>query len=205
MMRSIHSIMPSRRLILSYIFDWIVIIAIAAVGGGWNYLRPFHRPFSLVDLSISYPFENHETIPTWLLMVSSLVIPAIIVFFVCLVFVPGPRASKGATKALIWRRKFWEWNTGWMGLALSLALAFMVTQGMKNLFGKPRPDFLSRCQPDRSAFAGSSASDVGSYAAQGFNSIWVLVTSDVCTQTDNDILQDGFRSFPSGHASCKSL
>lgn len=28
-----------------------------------------------------------------------------------------------------------------------------------------------------------------------------LVTIDICTQTDNYILQDGFKSFPSGHSS----
>lgn len=29
----------------------------------------------------------------------------------------------------------------------------------------------------------------------------ILVTIDICTQTDNYILQDGFKSFPSGHSS----
>jgi membrane-associated phospholipid phosphatase len=28
-----------------------------------------------------------------------------------------------------------------------------------------------------------------------------LQTIDICTQTDNYILQDGFKSFPSGHSS----
>lgn len=191
--------LPSKRLILSYIFDWIVIIAIAAVGAGWEYLEPFHRPFSLVDLSISYPFEHHETIPTWLLVVVSLVAPAGIIFVVCLVFVPGPTASRGTPKALIWRRKVWEWNTGWMGLALSLATAFMITQGMKLLFGKPRPDFLSRCQPDYSRLNNSGVRI--SQAGQNFNPEWVLVTSSICTNTDTDILYDGFKSFPSGHSS----
>ncbi|KAF2276095.1 acid phosphatase/Vanadium-dependent haloperoxidase [Westerdykella ornata] len=196
-MRSLNFALPSKRLIFSYIFDWIVIIAIAAVGAAWDGITPFHRPFSLVDLSISYPFETKETIPTWLLVVVSLVIPAAITFIVCLVFVPGPTARKGTPLSLIWRRKVWEWNTAWMGLGMSLATAFMVTQGMKLLFGKPRPDLLSRCQADRSRIA---QTDVGGYA-ESFNALWVLVTSDVCTQTNDDILQDGFKSFPSGHAS----
>lgn len=172
--------------------------AIAAVGGGWEYLKPFHRPFSLVDLSISYPFENDETIPTWLLATVALVVPAAITFIVCIVFVPGPTASRGTPKTLIWRRKLWEWNTAWMGLGLSLATAFMITQGMKLLFGKPRPDLLSRCQPDEQAVQQALVNTVGEI----FNKNWVLVTSDICTNTDDDILQDGFKSFPSGHASC---
>lgn len=91
----------------------------------------------------------------------------------------------------------WEWNTGWMGLALSLAMAFMVTQGMKLLFGKPRPDFLSRCQPDLSRISEFTVNPIG----DDFNSNWVLVTSGICTNENDDILQDGFKSFPSGHSS----
>lgn len=87
-----------------------------------------------------------------------------------------------------------------MGLALSLATAFMLTQGMKLLFGKPRPDLLSRCQPD--------VANVDRYRTGGFgediSARWVLVTSEICQNTDMDILNDGFKSFPSGHASCKS-
>lgn len=191
---------PSVRLITSYVFDWIVIIAIAALGAGWEYVEPFHRPFSPVDLSISYPHQNSEMIPTWLLVVVSLVAPAGIIFLVCLFLVPGPTAERGTPKALIWRRKLWEWNTGWMGLALSLATAFMITQGMKNLFGKPRPDLLSRCQPDLGRIEEFAINPI---VGQAFNQNWVLVTSAIC-QTDNeDLLKDGFKSFPSGHASCK--
>jgi membrane-associated phospholipid phosphatase len=86
-----------------------------------------------------------------------------------------------------------------MGLALSLAVAFMVTQGMKLLFGKPRPDFLSRCNPDLNRIAEFAVNPVG----ERFNPQWVLVTSGICQNRDDDILQDGFKSFPSGHSSCK--
>lgn len=194
-LKSLH--MPSKRLVLSYMFDWLVIIAIAAVGGGWNYITPFHRPFSPVDLNISYPFEEHETIPTWLMAVIGLVIPAAITFLICLILVPGPTATRGTPMALIWRRKAWEWNTAWMGLALALATSFMITQGMKVLFGKPRPDLLSRCAPDLDRISDFAINPVG----DSFNPLWVLVTSDICQNTDDDILQDGFKSFPSGHAS----
>ncbi|KAH6614840.1 PAP2 superfamily-domain-containing protein [Boeremia exigua] len=190
--------MPSVRLVLSYVFDWICIIAIAAVGAGWEFLTPYKRPFSPVNLDISYPFEHNETIPTWLMAVIGLVIPAAVIFLVCIVFVPGPTASRGTSKALIWRRKLWEWNTGWMGLALSLATAFMVTQGMKLLFGKPRPDLLSRCQPDLSRLQETAVNPI---VGVDFNAAWVLVTDAICTNEDEDIMKDGFKSFPSGHAS----
>jgi len=55
---------------------------------------------------------------------------------------------------------------------------------MKNLVGKPRPDLLDRCQPRDFA-----------QAAIGLSNI------TICTQTNQAILTDGFRSFPSGHSS----
>ncbi|KAK8166850.1 PAP2 domain-containing protein [Phyllosticta citrichinensis] len=189
--------LPSKRLVASYVFDWFVIFAMAAVGGGWSTISPYHRPFSLLDLDIAFPHDNTETIPVWLLVVLGLFVPAGIIFLVCLFFVPGPTANKQTPKSLIWRRKFWEWNAGWMGLGLSLATTYLITQGMKNLFGKPRPDLLSRCQPD--------LQNVGDYAVGGFgqdiSNRWTLVNSAICQQQDSGVLDDGFRSFPSGHAS----
>lgn len=88
-----------------------------------------------------------------------------------------------------------------MGLGLSLALAFMFTQGMKNLFGRPRPNLLSRCDPDLSE-AAIAANAVGTYA-RGFAAEWVLVGAGICRETDSDKLDDGFRSFPSGHSSSR--
>ncbi|KAH8731005.1 PAP2 superfamily-domain-containing protein [Phaeosphaeriaceae sp. PMI808] len=174
--------------------------AIAAVGAGWEYIFPYNRPFSLVNLDISYPFQHHETVPTWLLVLVSLVAPAAIIFLVCMVFVPGPTAARGTPKSLIWRRKLWEWNIGWMGLALSLAMAFMITQGMKLMFGKPRPDLLSRCNPDMSKIEEFAITSV----AKGFNQNWVMVNSGICQNPDKSRggeLMDGFKSFPSGHSS----
>lgn len=88
-----------------------------------------------------------------------------------------------------------------MGLALSLALAFFFTQGMKNLFGKPRPDLLARCQPDMSE-AGIARNIVGGFATS-LDPKWVLVGAGICQQSDTSLLNDGFRSFPSGHSSSK--
>ncbi|KAF2842178.1 PAP2-domain-containing protein [Patellaria atrata CBS 101060] len=196
-MRTLNSLqMPSKRLIASYVFDWFIILCIAAVGGGFNRISPFHRPFSLIDLTISYPHVD-ETIPTWLLLVVCLIAPGIIIFVVCMFFIPGPTKSPSTPKLLIWRRKFWEWNSGWMGLGLSLATTFLITEGMKNIWGKPRPDLISRCDPD---IANLRNYVVGGYG-QDISDKWVLVNWLICRSTNSWELDDGFRSFPSGHAS----
>ncbi|CZR60922.1 related to diacylglycerol pyrophosphate phosphatase [Phialocephala subalpina] len=183
-------------LIASYVFDWIVVIVAAVVGAVFGIITPNKRPFSLTNAEISFPYQTKEKVSTALLIILSLVVPAVIIVFVSLVLVPGPTVSKATPKALIWRRRFWEWHSGWLGLALSCAAAFLITSGMKNLFGKPRPDLLSRCEPDIINIANYT---IGGFpnALEGFN----VVSAAICKNTDKSILDDGFRSFPSGHSS----
>jgi hypothetical protein len=82
--------------------------ALGAIGAAFDAPGPYHRPFSLVDLGISFPYVE-EQIPIWLLVVVSIVAPAIIVFVGVMIFVPGPTASRDMPN-LAWRKKFWEWN-----------------------------------------------------------------------------------------------
>ncbi|KAK5112819.1 hypothetical protein LTR85_011153 [Meristemomyces frigidus] len=187
---------PSVRLILSYILDWIIIIAIAAAGGGLNSVTPYHRPFSLLNLDISFPLVT-ESISTSTLVIVSLVAPAVIIFLVVAIFVPGRNVTRSMQRSQILRMKLWEFEKGWAGLALAVATAFFITQGAKNLFGKPRPDLLARCQPDLSNIA---AHVVGGFG-QDISARWTLVSSSICTNQDASVVNDGFRSFPSGHSS----
>ena len=139
----------------------------------------------------------------WLLMCNA-VFPVAIIFIVTLVFVPGPTVPPGTPKSLIWKRKLWELHMGWLGLALSLMCAWIITQGMKNLFGKPRPDLLSRCQPD---FGNWTQYLVGFHIpipeganfTEGYTG--QLVSAAICKNPDHGLLDDGFRSYPSGHSS----
>jgi len=87
------------------------------------------------------------------------------------------------------RERLWELNCGVLGLLLSEGAAFVITNALKNVTGKPRPDVIDRCQPR----AGSLDPPV-----------FGLSNSSICTQTNHAILKDGFRSFPSGHSSGKS-
>ncbi|RSM16334.1 hypothetical protein CEP52_000398 [Fusarium oligoseptatum] len=184
------------RIIFSYLFDWIVCLAFAGIGGVFDRLSPAKRPFSLVDPSISYPFEEHELVPAYLLFTLAIGVPIVIVAIVSLIFVPGPTVPKGTPAALIWQRKLWELHVGLLGLVLSLTLSWFFTSTMKNLFGKPRPDLLARCKPD--------VKNIEDHIVGGFS--WgsmtgQLVSASICTETDDYKLNDGFRSYPSGHAS----
>jgi diacylglycerol diphosphate phosphatase/phosphatidate phosphatase len=72
-------------------------------------------------------------------------------------------------------------------VSTDVPLAWVATDAFKLTVGRPRPDVIDRCRPAEGSANGA---------------VFGLVTSAICTRTD--LLKDGFRSFPSGHASCKS-
>jgi len=86
---------------------------------------------------------------------------------------------------LVTLRSWWDFHNATLGAILGLSLTGAVTQVVKLTVGRPRPDVLDRCQPP----AGLS------------DPPYQLSNSTICTQTSLAILQDGFRSFPSGHSS----
>jgi len=166
---------------------------------GFNKITPHYHPFSLVDLSISYPFLG-DTVTVRTLYLSTIIAPIIIIFLVVLLLVPGFSVGRTFPRGALLQRKLWELYAGWMGLALSLITQFLLVQGLKNAVGKPRPDMLQRCDPDLSDLARFS---IGGYG-QPITDRWVLVNQTICQQPDKAVLDDGFRSFPSGHAGSKS-
>lgn len=172
---------------------------VAGIGGGFAKINGNQEPFALTDLSISYPYQVNETVSTALLGVIALVIPAVVIVVGSLLIVPTPTALKNAPFALIWRRKLWEWNAGWLGLGVALAGAFVSTEGLKDLAGKPRPDFLGRCDPDVTQVAKYMVSGLGQHVANAP----ILVTSGICRNGGWTVYNDGFASFPSGHSSCE--
>lgn len=172
------------------------------IGYGFYKVEPNHHPFSLADPSISFPYTEHETVTTETLVLVGLFAPAVIVVLGAFALVPGTATADGAkaSKMLMIRRKIWEWNAGWMGLALALAAAWTSTQGLKDLVGKPRPDLLARCNPDVSNIAAHVVGGLGD-RLQGAA---VLVDWTICRDQSDLVRVDGFSSFPSGHSSCIS-
>ncbi len=91
-------------------------------------------------------------------------------------------------------------NASLLGLGVSLATSTIIFTGVKNLSGKPRPDFLASCDPDLEHI---TAHTVGGYG-QAVSNLWVMVDGGICQQPDKDFLNDGFRSFPSGYATSEA-
>ncbi|PPQ81213.1 hypothetical protein CVT25_015737 [Psilocybe cyanescens] len=108
-------------------------------------------------------------------------VPNIALYFICFVapFCIMPIVN------FITVRSWWDFHNSTLGLILGLSMTGAMTQLVKITVGRPRPDLLDRCRPP----PGLRDPPYGS-------TDW-----SVCTQTDNDILRDGFRSFFSGHSS----
>ncbi|KAJ1726054.1 hypothetical protein LPJ61_005452 [Coemansia biformis] len=157
------------RLILSYLPDYAVLVVMAALWGLISLIHPFHREFSLTDKTIQYP-NKPDSVPFYAAVVLAFVLPLVVI--------------------VLWtgllRRSFHDMNVGILGLCMALVLNMMVTNTVKNLAGRLRPDFIDRCNLDLSQV---SEPTIG------------LLTSAVCRQADESFLLDGMRSFPSGHSS----
>ncbi|KIW17734.1 hypothetical protein PV08_04929 [Exophiala spinifera] len=178
------------RAFISYALDYLIIIVLAIIYGALDKLvTPFAQHFSLNNISIQYPYAVKERVPiAWALVISGL-FPAVViaVYTLCVDgWFSHQRRTTHTRSKYSFADRLWELNCGWLGLLLAQGAAFVITGSLKNLCGKPRPDLVDRCQPR----AGSA--DGVPYG---------LVTRAICTQTDSAIMQDGFRSFPSGHSS----
>ncbi|EPE04683.1 pap2 domain-containing protein [Ophiostoma piceae UAMH 11346] len=190
---------PNRRkytlLIASGVIDWTLVIA-AAVGGYFlGDITPNKRPFQLENPDISFPYTVHETVTSRNLIIATVGVPFITIIIVSLLAVPGLAVPPDTPRSLIWRRKLWDMYASILSLALSMASQWFIINGLKNLCGKPRPDMLSRCQPDLENVARYVVGGIANITSNG-----QLVSADICTNTDISILDDGFRSYPSGHS-----
>jgi diacylglycerol diphosphate phosphatase/phosphatidate phosphatase len=159
------------QLIASYAPDWLLTLLTAGFLQLINRVYGFRREFSLTDTSIQHTYAVHERVSVGLLAVIAFIVPLILMAIV----------SLGISRSV------WDFHAGLLGLVVAHAFALTATTIIKVSVGRPRPDFLDRCQPAPDA---QNASPYG------------LATQSVCrTDVNSHLISDGFRSFPSGHAS----
>ncbi|KAJ8100756.1 phosphatidic acid phosphatase type 2/haloperoxidase [Lipomyces tetrasporus] len=167
------------RILLSCVFDYLVLIVLIAIWAYISSLPPNLSRFSLTDISLQYPVAVPETISYPLACVLCIAVPAaIIVVWALAIDFFRYRSPL--------RTRLWELNCGILGLALSITMTVVITTSLKAIVGRPRPDSIARCLPAEGSM------DAAPYG---------LSTIDICTQTDRDVLEEGWRSWPSGHSS----
>lgn len=153
----------------SYLPDWLCTIALLLIISLSTRNSGYQRQFSLVDTSIQHTYAVQERVPFWAALLAAGVAPAAII--VCIGF--------------FWRKSFWDVHNGLLGLLSALGLTTVLTELIKISVGRPRPDFISRCQP----LPGS------------VDMLYGLSNITACSVSEGHIIADGFKSFPSGHAS----
>ncbi|KAF2109311.1 lipid phosphate phosphatase-like protein 1 [Lophiotrema nucula] len=191
-----------KRVIFSYIFDYVIIVVLIVTFYIIDKIPPFYQHFSLDNYTLHYPFAEHERIPVFELCLIAVAAPAAIIAVYTLVIdglfshqksMPSSGRLRRITGRYRFKDRLWELNCGILGLGVAVGAAFTITGALKNAIGKPRPDLIARCQVDPKKYDEW-------FNLQGVQKL-VLVTHDICTQTDKAKLNDGFKSFPSGHSS----
>ncbi|KAI0046685.1 PAP2-domain-containing protein [Auriscalpium vulgare] len=156
---------------LSYLPDWILTVLLTAAFLTLDKVSGFHRQFSLSDPTLSYPFAEHERVPDWAVYFIAIILPPVFLWIINVVTI----------------RSWQEAHISTLGVLLGLSITGSITQFVRITVGRPRPDIISRCRPD----------------ADAIDPPFGLSTfSEVCHPTlSKAFIEDGFRSFPSGHAS----
>jgi len=155
------------RLIFWYAFAIQVRIVVLIRLQMQFFAEPFHRLFFLDNINIQYPHADHERVPLpWLFVYAGGVPLATILVWTVISRPPVHKA-----------------HVSLLGLFIALILTSFTTDVIKDAVGRPRPDLLSRCKPQKGTPAHT------------------LVSYTVCTETNKHVLHDGWRSFPSGHSS----
>ncbi|CAA7397651.1 unnamed protein product [Spirodela intermedia] len=80
-----------------------------------------------------------------------------------------------------WRKDVYDLHHAIIGILYSVLITGLITEVIKTAVGRPRPDFFWRCFPDGKA---------------AFDS-----TGDVICNGVKKVIKEGYKSFPSGHAS----
>jgi len=130
-------------------------------------LQPFHRVIHKEEFWLLDNPRTPSYYPTWMLISSASVVPFVTIYI--LSFCRGDK--EGAVKA-------------WLAFSFSGLFTGFVTNVVKNVVGRPRPDFMNRCFPD--GIPESPFADDG--------------RTLLCIG-DPDVIKEGRKSFPSGHSS----
>ncbi|PYH37429.1 phosphatase PAP2 family protein [Aspergillus neoniger CBS 115656] len=146
-------------------------VALACIVAAWILIQIFATPFHRMFSLDSKSIQYPFAVVERVPVVWSIIYAGVIPFLVLLAW------------AAVFRPYPHKVQVTLLGFLIALMLTSLITDIIKNAAGRPRPDLISRCLPRK-----GTPKDL-------------LVSWTVCTQTNEHILQEGWRSFPSGHSS----
>ncbi|XP_069774047.1 phospholipid phosphatase 4-like isoform X3 [Narcine bancroftii] len=129
-------------------------------------LTPFHRVIHPEEMWLyKNPRSERDMVPTWHMFAISFLTPLMVILLMKVL----NRSESGDVKE------------GFLAASLGLVLNGVITNSLKLVIGRPRPDYFYRCFPDG------------------------VVTEDVQCTGDPAGITEGRKSFPSGHSSCNCI
>ncbi|KAJ5325487.1 hypothetical protein N7541_011701 [Penicillium brevicompactum] len=146
-------------------------IALGFLVMGWVLIQLFVTPFHRMFSLDNKTIQYPFAVHERVPVLWSVVFAGLIPFLIILAWSAMVRAGVQKTQVTV------------LGLFVALMLTSLLTDIVKNAAGRPRPDLISRCKPARGTPNNA------------------LVAWTVCTEANQHILQEGWRSFPSGHSS----
>lgn len=157
--------MRAAQLVSSWRWDLLGMTLLSLLGIYLEFQAPF-QAYLVPELlpRYSYPFVPNS-VPTWTLPVLGIFIPLGVILLMLRVHKNSLEARRAAA-----------------GLCLSVAMAYAVTNGIKNGVGGFRPDFVARCWPDGVV-------------------TWITAGVPACHPERWREVSEGRKSFPSGHTS----
>lgn len=155
-----------------HISDWITVALVLVLYFILEHKHPFHQLFMLDDKSLQHPFAEIERISSSACLLLAIIVPGITITAASLL---SQRHEETQGFHLL--------HVSLLGLATTFAFNGFITNFLKLLIGRPRPDLLARCLP-------APGTPMHEY-----------VSIAVCTSTNVKVLEDGFKSAPSGHTS----
>ena len=164
--RQLHRLFPSSLVLLGEIVA-LVVVSLE--------LHPTERGFVEYDATLNHSYNADSTIPFWV---------AIVVPLLSLLLTIFGRNRKNLLASI----GDIPWVLFFVTAGVTTAI---VTEVVKNLVGRYRPDWLARCLP----------ADPGTIVIDSFGA--TSSENPACTNTwiSQSKLDDGMKSFPSGHSS----
>lgn len=152
-------------------FPAVDYVALGCIVAGWILIQLFVTPFHRMFSLDSKANQFPFAVVERVSVVWSIIYAGVVPFAIILLWGATIRPARYKLQVTI------------LGFLVSIMLTSLITDIIKNAVGRPRPDLISRCFPKK----GTPEN--------------VLVPWTVCTQPNQHILQEGWRSFPSGHSS----
>lgn len=157
----------------NYGVDWTVtLVVLTYFFLVAEHARPFNRQFKLNDHTIQHPFTHHERVTGPMCLLLAAIVPTIVMTTGSFL---KHRKNKDQALHLL--------QVSLLGSVLTVSVAGVITDILKNWVGRPRPDFLERCG-----------------APEG-TPLDLFVDISVCTAPLGELrLIDGMRLTPLGHS-----